>query len=132
MTQAPKSLSVAALFAEREARRRNEQEANERLQRRKEEELAAYKQRLEKRSCPRRHSKRWQPVGTMKRCETCSDVMSAGHARARSSSLLRATSTPDLGATPPRLITPRIQLTRIEATDSYVVQRTDDQYGPMV
>ena len=47
MTQAPKSLSVAALFAEREARRRNEQEATERLQRRKEEELAAYKQRLE-------------------------------------------------------------------------------------
>ena len=47
MTQAPKSLSVAALFVEREARRRNEQEAIERLQRRKEEELAAYKQRLE-------------------------------------------------------------------------------------
>ena len=51
MTQASRDLSVAALFAEREARRRNEQEAAERLQRRKEEELAAYKQRLENFHC---------------------------------------------------------------------------------
>ena len=47
MPQASEALSVAALFAEREARRRSEQEAAERLQRRKEEELTAYKQRLE-------------------------------------------------------------------------------------
>ena len=42
-----RTLSVAALFAEREARRRSEQEAAGRFQRRKEEELTAYKQRLE-------------------------------------------------------------------------------------
>jgi hypothetical protein len=47
MPQASEAVSVAALFAEREARRRSEQEPAERLQRRKEEELAAYKQRLE-------------------------------------------------------------------------------------
>ena len=47
MPQASEDLSVAALFAEREARRRSDQEAAERLQRRKEEELGAYKQRLE-------------------------------------------------------------------------------------
>jgi hypothetical protein len=41
------TLSVAALFAEREARRRRDQESAERLQRRKEEELHAFKQRLE-------------------------------------------------------------------------------------
>jgi hypothetical protein len=40
-------LSVAALFAERDARRRHDQEAAEQLQRRKEEELAAFKQRLD-------------------------------------------------------------------------------------
>ena len=47
MPEAPEELSVAALFAEREARRRRDREAAERLQRRKNEELAAYKQRLE-------------------------------------------------------------------------------------
>ena len=47
MPQASEAVSVAALFAEREARRRSEQEAAERLQRRNEEELAAYKQRIE-------------------------------------------------------------------------------------
>ena len=47
MPETSEDLSVAALFAEREARRRSEQEAAERFQRRKEEELAAYKQRLE-------------------------------------------------------------------------------------
>jgi hypothetical protein len=41
------TLSVTALFAERDARRRSDQEAAEQLQRRKEEELAAFKQRLE-------------------------------------------------------------------------------------
>jgi len=40
-------LTVAALFAEREARQRHDQEAAERLQRRKEEELATFRQRLE-------------------------------------------------------------------------------------
>jgi hypothetical protein len=47
MPQVSEGLSVAALFAEREARRRRDQEAAERFQRRKEEELSAYKQRLE-------------------------------------------------------------------------------------
>ena len=47
MPQASEALSVAELFAEREARRRSEQEAAGRFQRRKEEELTAYKQRLE-------------------------------------------------------------------------------------
>ena len=47
MPETSEDLSVAALFAEREARRRREQEAADRLQRRKEEELATYKQRLE-------------------------------------------------------------------------------------
>ena len=47
MPQASEDLSVAALFAERDARRRNEQDAAERLRRRKEEELATFKQRLE-------------------------------------------------------------------------------------
>lgn len=47
MPEASKDLSVAALFAAREARQRGEQQAAERLQRRKEEELTAYKQRLE-------------------------------------------------------------------------------------
>jgi hypothetical protein len=40
-------LSVSALFAEREARRRRDQEAEEQLQRKQAEELAAFKQRLE-------------------------------------------------------------------------------------
>jgi hypothetical protein len=47
MPQASKDLSVAALFAEREARRRHDQQAAEQLTRRKEEELATFKQRLE-------------------------------------------------------------------------------------
>ena len=47
MTQASEDLSVAKLFAEREERRRRDQEAAERFQRRKEEELATYTQRLE-------------------------------------------------------------------------------------
>jgi hypothetical protein len=47
MPEVSENLSVAALFAEREARQRHDQEAAERFQRRKEEELAAYKQRLE-------------------------------------------------------------------------------------
>jgi hypothetical protein len=47
MTQAPEDLSVAKLFAEREERRRRDQEVAERFQHRKEEELDAYKQRLE-------------------------------------------------------------------------------------
>jgi uncharacterized protein YhaN len=47
MTQASENLSVVKLFAEREERRRRDQEAAERFQRRKEEELVAYKQRLE-------------------------------------------------------------------------------------
>jgi hypothetical protein len=41
------SLSVTALFAERDAQRRRDQEAAEHLQQRKEEELAAFKQRLD-------------------------------------------------------------------------------------
>jgi hypothetical protein len=41
------TLSVVALFAEREARRRNDKEARAQLQRRKAEELAAYRKRLE-------------------------------------------------------------------------------------
>ena len=41
------TLSVAALFAERDARRRRDQEAVEQLHRRKEEEEEAFRQRLE-------------------------------------------------------------------------------------
>ena len=41
------TLSVAALFAERDARRRRDHEAAEQLERRKEEELADYKRRLD-------------------------------------------------------------------------------------
>jgi len=41
------TLSVTGLFAERDARRRHDQEAAEQLQRRKEEELTAFRQRLE-------------------------------------------------------------------------------------
>jgi hypothetical protein len=41
------TLSVTALFAERDARRRRDQEAAEQLQRRKAEEAAAFRQRLE-------------------------------------------------------------------------------------
>ena len=41
------ALSVSAMFAEREEMRRNDKEAEGQLQRRKEEELAAFKQRLE-------------------------------------------------------------------------------------
>src|SRR3954453_4863011 len=41
------ALSVADLFAERDARYRAEREAAEQLQRKKEEELAAFKDRLE-------------------------------------------------------------------------------------
>ncbi len=44
-TTAP--LSVSALFTEREARRRREQEASEQLERRKQEELLAFKKRLD-------------------------------------------------------------------------------------
>ena len=51
MTQASEDLSVAKLFAEREERRRRDQEAAERFQRRKEEELATYTQRLENVHC---------------------------------------------------------------------------------
>jgi hypothetical protein len=40
-------LSVAALFAERDARRRRDREAEEQLQRRKEEEIAEYRKRLD-------------------------------------------------------------------------------------
>lgn len=47
MPEASEDLSVAALFAEREGRHRRDQEAAEQLQRRQQEELAAYKQRLE-------------------------------------------------------------------------------------
>ena len=39
-------LSVAALFAERDARRRRDREAEEQLQRRKEEEIAEDRKRL--------------------------------------------------------------------------------------
>jgi hypothetical protein len=41
------TLSVSALFAERDARRRLDREAEEQLQRRKEEELAEFRQRLD-------------------------------------------------------------------------------------
>jgi hypothetical protein len=41
------SLSVAALFAERDARRKREREEEEQLGRKQREELAAFKQRLE-------------------------------------------------------------------------------------
>ena len=41
------TLSVAALFAERDALRRRDQEAAEQLQRRREEELVEFRQRLE-------------------------------------------------------------------------------------
>ena len=41
------ALSVTGLFAERDARRRHDQEALEQLQRRKEEEIAEYRQRLD-------------------------------------------------------------------------------------
>lgn len=41
------ALSVMSLFAERDARRRRDQEAMEQLQRKKEEELAQFRQRLE-------------------------------------------------------------------------------------
>ncbi len=41
------TLSVAGLFADRDAQRRRDQEAAEQLQRRQEEELAAFRQRLE-------------------------------------------------------------------------------------
>jgi hypothetical protein len=41
------ALSVTALLAERDARRRRDKEAEEQLQRRKEEELAAFRKRLD-------------------------------------------------------------------------------------
>jgi hypothetical protein len=41
------ALSVSALFAERDARRRNDREAKSQLERRKAEELAVYRKRLE-------------------------------------------------------------------------------------
>ena len=47
MLETSEDLTVTALFAERDARRRRDQQAAERLQRRKEEELATFKQRLE-------------------------------------------------------------------------------------
>ena len=40
-------LSVTALFAERDARRRHDKEAEEQLQRRKEEELVEFRNRLD-------------------------------------------------------------------------------------
>jgi hypothetical protein len=40
-------LTVASLFAEREARRRHDREADEQLQRKRNEELAQFRQRLE-------------------------------------------------------------------------------------
>ena len=40
-------LSVTALFAERDARRRRDKEAEEQLQRRKEEELVEFRNRLD-------------------------------------------------------------------------------------
>lgn len=43
----PATISVAALFAEREARRLGERQDDEQLQRRKQEEIAAFKQRLD-------------------------------------------------------------------------------------
>ncbi len=46
MATAP-SMSVAALFAERDARRRRDQEADEQLKRRQQEELAEFKKRLD-------------------------------------------------------------------------------------
>jgi hypothetical protein len=42
-----KPLSVAAMFAERDARRRREKEAEEQMRRKQDEELAAFKQRLD-------------------------------------------------------------------------------------
>jgi hypothetical protein len=42
-----RALSVSALFAERDARQRRDHEAAEQLERRKEEELADYKRRLD-------------------------------------------------------------------------------------
>src|SRR5215813_10159679 len=47
MSEASHSLSVTGLFAERDARRRRDQEAAEQLQRRKEEEAAEFRQRLD-------------------------------------------------------------------------------------
>ena len=44
---ATSALSLTALFAEREARQRQDREAAEHLQRRKEEELAEFRKRLE-------------------------------------------------------------------------------------
>ena len=41
------ALSVSALFAERDARRRHDREAEEQLQQRKEEELAEFRKRLD-------------------------------------------------------------------------------------
>ena len=41
------TLSVGAMFAERDARRRRDREAEEQLQRRKEEELAEFRRRLD-------------------------------------------------------------------------------------
>src|SRR5580700_8656623 len=41
------TLSVAALFCERDARRRSDREAEDQLRRHKEEELAAFRQRLD-------------------------------------------------------------------------------------
>jgi hypothetical protein len=48
MTEQPDAaLSVAELFAERDARRRRDKEAEEQLHRRQEEELAAFRKRLD-------------------------------------------------------------------------------------
>jgi hypothetical protein len=47
MAQIGQNLSVAALFAERDARRRRDKEAEELLQRRKEEEFAEFRKRLD-------------------------------------------------------------------------------------
>jgi len=44
---AGQTLSVSALFSERDAQRRRDKEAEEQLQRRKEEELAEFKKRLD-------------------------------------------------------------------------------------
>ena len=44
---ATSALSLTGLFAERDARRRRDQEAAEQLQRRKEEELAEFRKRLD-------------------------------------------------------------------------------------
>jgi hypothetical protein len=46
MALAP-AMSVTALFAERDARRRHDKEAEEQLQRRKEEELVEFRNRLD-------------------------------------------------------------------------------------